>query len=91
MALHAVVWLASLHSESRTVGNSGVMEDNLNHGEKMGELFHILMELIFRREWPSPIIVPFGMGNRHCMRRERWELEAKVNSSARKVLAPFLR
>ena len=48
--------------------------DNLNHTE-MGGLFHILMELIFRLEWASPIIVPFGMGSRHCMRRERWELE----------------
>lgn len=36
------------------------MEDNLNPGEKMGGLFHILMELIFRLEWPSPIIVAFS-------------------------------
>lgn len=55
----------------------------------MEVLFHILMELIFRPEWPSPIIVPFSTKNRHCIRGERRELEVKVNMSARNVGAVF--
>lgn len=66
------------------------MVDNLNHREKMQGLFHILMELIFRPEWPSPIIVPFGMGESTLHEKRKMGIGSKSEFVSEKGLGPCL-